>query len=155
MKKAGYSVELVTEYAKDMVWEDRFNILDDQLYILAKQNRRLLRLKDKVDFVITDSPLLLGLVYTDPLYYPAFHNLVLDVWNSYRNQLLFIRRPEVGYEMVGRMQDNIQAKAIDGKILNLLDRYCIEYKQVQPTVVPVTMKDVVTPAADLITAIAS
>jgi adenylate kinase family enzyme len=41
MKIQGLSVELVTEYAKDMVWERRGNILDDQLYILAKQHRRL------------------------------------------------------------------------------------------------------------------
>lgn len=31
MKIQGLSVELVTEYAKDMVWERRGNILDDQL----------------------------------------------------------------------------------------------------------------------------
>jgi ATP:corrinoid adenosyltransferase len=43
MKVSGYNVELVTEYAKDMTWEGRHNILGDQLYILAKQNRRLER----------------------------------------------------------------------------------------------------------------
>ena len=58
MKKRQLSVELVTEYAKDMVWENRQNILDDQIYIFAKQQRRIARLRDHhIDWVITDSPI--------------------------------------------------------------------------------------------------
>jgi hypothetical protein len=41
MKQAGMSVELVTEYAKHLVWEDRKATLDDQLYVTATQNHRL------------------------------------------------------------------------------------------------------------------
>ena len=67
MKKRQLSVELVTEYAKDMVWEKRWNILDDQLYILAKQHRRIARLAEHgIEYVITDSPISLGLVYLKP-----------------------------------------------------------------------------------------
>ena len=61
MKKAGYNVELVTEYAKDMVWENRNEMFSHQDYIFAKQNRRLARLNGKVDYVITDAPLILSL----------------------------------------------------------------------------------------------
>jgi len=65
-KKNKLNIELVTEYAKDLVWEERNNILKDQLYILAKQNRRLERLRNKgIDVVVTDSPLLLGKIYFD------------------------------------------------------------------------------------------
>ena len=44
MKKARLEVELVTEYAKDAVWEGRTSLLDDQIYIFAKQQRRISRL---------------------------------------------------------------------------------------------------------------
>ena len=49
MKQDGLRVELVNEYAKDAVWDNRQDILADQLYMLAKQNRKLERLRDKVD----------------------------------------------------------------------------------------------------------
>src|SRR3546814_15130333 len=41
LKKKNLNVELVTEYAKDLVWEDRMNVLlEDQLYILARSEER-------------------------------------------------------------------------------------------------------------------
>ena len=55
MKWKEYNVELVTEYAKELTWEKRYDILNDQLYVLSKQNRKLIRLKDQVDWIITDS----------------------------------------------------------------------------------------------------
>jgi predicted ATPase len=65
MKMSGYNVELVTEVAKDFVWEDRATTLTIQPYITIKQFRNLIRLKGKVEYVITDAPILLGCVYAD------------------------------------------------------------------------------------------
>ena len=56
MKIEGYSIEHVNEYAKMCVWENRMEILEDQLYVMAKQNRRVKRLKGKVDFCVTPRP---------------------------------------------------------------------------------------------------
>ena len=56
MKSGGFKVELVTEVAKDFVWEDRSTTLSIQPYITIKQHRNLVRLKGKVDYVITDAP---------------------------------------------------------------------------------------------------
>ena len=68
MKWQGMKVELVSEYAKELTWDGRSNVLLDQLYVLAKQNRKLERLKNHgLDFVITDSPILMGLAYTNIL----------------------------------------------------------------------------------------
>jgi tRNA uridine 5-carbamoylmethylation protein Kti12 len=63
MKKKSLNVELVTEYAKELVWSDSISAMSDQLYLLANQNRRLDRLVGKVDYVITDAPLLLSAYY--------------------------------------------------------------------------------------------
>ena len=63
MKAAGYSVELVNEFAKECVWEGNVPMLKDQLWVLAHQHRKLVRLRDKVDYIITDSPVLLSIVY--------------------------------------------------------------------------------------------
>src|SRR3546814_2893645 len=61
--------------SSDLVWEEHIKILKDQLFIFAKQNRRLERLRNKVDYIVTDSPGILALAYQIPNYYPTFEPL--------------------------------------------------------------------------------
>lgn len=129
MKKRQIEVELVTEYAKDMTWEKRHNVLSDQLYILAKQNRRLVRLQGQVEWVITDSPLLLGLVYKEPNYYKTFEDFTLEVFHSYDNHNFLIGR-DFAYQAAGRNQTAEQAVEVDDQIKNMLDSYNIDYHRV-------------------------
>ena len=119
MKLSGYNVELVTEYAKDMTWEKRFNTLSDQLYMFGKQHRRQHRLKGQVDYVVTDSPLLLSLFYKPEDYSEHFEPFVLDMWNMYDNRNFFIDRTKP-YVTIGRNQTEEEARAIDRRILNTL-----------------------------------
>ena len=131
MKNAGMNVELVTEYAKDLTWEGRFDLMTDQLYILAKQNRRLQRLKGQVDFVVTDSPLLLSYHYVTPEFLPVhFKNLVIELWNSYDNRNILINRRKE-YNSAGRSQTEAQAIEIDKKIEQMLCDLNLKYKVVQ------------------------
>lgn len=120
MKIRSIKCELVTEYAKDMTYEKRSNILEDQLYILAKQNRKLSRLQEVVDYIITDSPLVLGLIYTLPKYYSTFEPLVHQVFKSYNNENFFINRSGE-YQEYGRNQTEFEAKELDSAILTLLN----------------------------------
>lgn len=122
MKVAGYKVELVTEYAKDAVWDNRTDLLKDQLYLLAKQNRRLERLRDKVDWCITDSPVLLVLAYMPELYYSNFNALTYDVWNSYNNLNYLLERSH-DYKQDGRVQTEEESKIIDDKIMDIFAEY--------------------------------
>ena len=65
MKKRSLNVELVTEFAKDMTWENNMTAIGCQEYIFGNQSWRLERLRDKVDFIITDSPLPLSILYNN------------------------------------------------------------------------------------------
>lgn len=129
MKIMGLNVELTTEYAKDMVWEGRDNVLSDQLYILAKQHRKLHRLKDKVDWVIMDSPIILGLMYKPEDYYQCFEPLVMEMWNSYDNVSFLLER-SFDYQPIGRLGDEDNAKKLDHHIQSFLDRKAIDYHTV-------------------------
>jgi len=133
MKREGYSVELVNEYAKEVTWEGHFSYLDDEFYILAHQNRRLVRLKDKVDYVITDSPILLGLAYTPEDYYPHyFSKFIHEVWNSYNNiNIVLIRELQKKYEAQGRNQACKEAVLKDIKMVNLLEENGNKYISVR------------------------
>lgn len=120
MKLRGINCELVGEYAKDMTWREMpAESFLDQFYITAKQNHRLERLRGKVDYVITDSPILQGLVYTEK-YYPSFHKFVREVYDSYENINFFVTRTKE-FKQVGRKQTEYQAKGIDGKIMAFLN----------------------------------
>lgn len=129
MKRERRSVELVNEYAKDLVWEGRMKILKDQMYVMSKQNNKLERLKGHVDFVISDSPLFLCNIYTQPDYFPSFNSLCWDVWNSYDNLTVFVDRP-AEYDEVGRYQDMEGAKEVDAQILRLLEEHNVPYIRV-------------------------
>lgn len=122
MKVAGYKVELVTEYAKDVVWDNRDDLLKDQLYLLAKQNRKLERLRGKVDWCITDSPVLLVLAYVPEIYYSHFNSLTYDVWNTYTNLNYLLERNHE-YKRDGRVQTEEESRLIDNKILEIFNEY--------------------------------
>ena len=127
MKRSNYNVEEVTEYAKDIVWEERSNLFKDQIYILGKQNRRLLRLEGKVDYVITDSPILLGINYmASTAYDKSLEQLIVDVFNSYDNYNFFLNRSHE-YIQVGRNESEQESDILATKIKSVLVKYDIPY----------------------------
>ena len=129
MKKARLEVELVTEYAKDAVWEGRTSLLDDQIYIFAKQQRRISRLAAHgVKWVITDSPVALGLIYLkDGALSDNFNNLVMEVFNHWDNHNFLLQR-NFAYTPIGRNQkDETEAKLFDQRLNRLFQTYNIPY----------------------------
>lgn len=67
LKMMGINCELVTEFAKDKVWERNNEALSNQIYIFAKQYYRMSRCAGQVDVIVTDSPLFLSPFYNkDP-----------------------------------------------------------------------------------------
>ena len=124
LKMAGVNVELVTEFAKDKVWEENKAVFQNQAYIFGKQYFRISRVQDKVDVVITDSPLLLSCYYnTDTkILGEEFNNLVKKVSESYNSMNVFINR--VGpYSSVGRFQTEEESNQIAVELQNFLTKF--------------------------------
>ena len=131
LKTQGINAELVTEFAKDKVWEESKAIFQNQAYIFGKQCFRVSRCVGKVDVIVTDSPLPLSIYYntlTDPevRMKPSFNQCVIDTFNSYNNLNYYVNRFKE-YNPVGRMQTEEESDAISSEIQTILNLYEIPY----------------------------
>ena len=119
LKEKGLECELVTEFAKDLVWEERKQALSCQPYVFGEQLRRQCIVGDKVDYIITDSPLLLSAIH-DKDRDEDFKRYILKTFNKFDN-INFLLNRSVPYNENGRVETEEQAKEIDNRILNLLN----------------------------------
>ncbi len=127
LKHHNVDAELVTEYAKDLVWEGRLHLNRNDIEIFTEQLKRQHRLKGKVDVMVTDSPILLSSVYIDP-FDPLFHATVMREFKKYNNLNFFIDRVKP-YMKLGRAETKNGAKAIDDKVVEFLDNEQLIYEK--------------------------
>lgn len=126
LKFRGINCEMAPEYAKEKTWEGSLKVLENQIYIFGKQMHAIQRLMGKVDVIITDSPILLSLIYAKNES-QKFENLVTDVFQRY-DSLNYNLIREKAYNPLGRNQTEEQAKDIDIRIKDLLVRFNVSYK---------------------------
>jgi hypothetical protein len=127
MKINKWKVELVTEFAKELVWDQRHSFFGDQVGIFAEQNHRLLRLADhNIECAITDSPLPLPAFYKDPGYLAMFDGLVFEQFHRYNNLNYLLRRKH-SFEAIGRRHDEQQAEQIEKRLEEFMVHNAIDY----------------------------
>lgn len=125
LKRNGITAEYISEFAKDKVWENDSEVFRHQEYIFGKQSFKMGRVKDKVQVMVVDSPLILSAVY-DRTLGKNFCNTVLDIFNSYNNKNYFLVRNH-SYESEGRLHNEQEAAFIKQEILDKLNEYRINY----------------------------
>lgn len=136
MKARGYKVEYVREFPKDLVWDGRNNdihsMFTEQDFILANQNNLFRRLlAHDIEYVITDTSMLLGLVYLPQWFPNTFVPYLLDVHRSYNNITFYVDRGDLPYVEAGRNESRDEAKNKDHEAKHILDAHRIPYKMVQ------------------------
>ncbi len=125
MKYLGLKCEEVTEYAKDKTWEESWNVMSNQIFVFANQQHRMYRIMDKVDILITDSPLLMSIHY-DSEENQALRNLIVQEHEK-MNTLNFFLERSFEYQMLGRTQTKEEAIEIDKSVLNILESNNVHY----------------------------
>lgn len=117
LKRIGYDCGLVTEMATELVYDEAFNVMNDQIYLFGEQWHRTFRMLGKVDFIVTDSPLLMNIVYNhfkdedfDKFIYSRIHKL--------KSLDFFINRSDA-FSKVGRIHNLEQSKEVDKTIKEL------------------------------------
>ena len=130
LKMMGINCELVTEFAKDKVWEKNNEALSNQIYIFAKQYYRITRCVGKVDVVITDSPLFLSPFYNkDPDIDEPLKELVSKIVAKYDNLNYFLRRVKK-YNPVGRLQTEAESNEYGIRIKDMMRAAGIKFREI-------------------------
>jgi DNA replication protein DnaC len=119
LKNRGINCELTMEFAKDLTWEERHDTFKDQVYIFGKQYHRIFRLLDKVDVIITDSPLLLTPIY-DAHNRKELKELAVAEHKKMNTYNVFLLRKK-DFNPKGRVHNEQEAIALDKKIRDFLN----------------------------------
>jgi len=130
LKLSNVSCELVTEYAKDKVYEGTTEVFKNQVYIFGKQYFRISKLLGKVDYIITDSPLALSLMYNSQDFISAeLKALVQKVYNSMDNRNYLVNRVKP-YNSSGRFQDEAESDILAKGFEEWLIYHSIDFEKV-------------------------
>lgn len=129
LKLNGINAELITEFAKDKVWENNTEVFKNQAYLFGKQSYRMSRCRDKVDVLITDSPLPLSIFYNkDAVLGEDFNRTVMNVFNSYNNLNYLLLRVKP-YNPIGRHQTEKESDELKQPMVDLLNNRNIKYSE--------------------------
>jgi hypothetical protein len=135
LKITGFNSELVREYVKEWIWDERKFDQYDQLYFLGKQIRRESLLYGKVDFIVTDAPVMMNLLYAEK-YCDKFisEGVRAATLNYYKqaaydqyNHIHVLLKRSKPYQSEGRYQSESEAIEIDDEVKNMLNKYEIQF----------------------------
>jgi len=117
LKKNHVHCEMVREYIKSWAWEGRKPNAYDQMFLLGKQSKYESMLYGKVDFIVTDSPILLSGFYDQ---YYANSTIVADAAMAFTERakangityLNFWLHGHNRYDARGRNQEQEEAEVL-------------------------------------------
>lgn len=129
LKWLNIDCELITEFAKELVWEERSETFKNEIYIFAKQFHRIFRVVGKVDVIVTDRPLILSLYYNQKYgggRFNKLNDLVLEQHNRFNNFNIYLNRVKK-YNSNGRNQSEKESDNMGIEIKAMLDKYGVPY----------------------------
>lgn len=118
LKLQGVNAELVTEYAKGWAWQQRKIGQLDQFYLFGKQLHRECQLYDKVDVIVTDSPIGIATYYAHRYCPKAIAEAIKQCHAAVRLQgaaeyIDIVLERTKAYNPKGRYETEEQAREID------------------------------------------
>ena len=139
MKKRGYRVEYLQEYAKKLVWTKQFQILDNQHIVSYKYYNEINSIykSDEIDFVILDSSLLNGLYYNrhnpDNLSnVEKTEEMIVKYYNEFNNFNVFVERgDDYEFEKAGRIHSEKESLQIDKELPKIMKKLGIKYSNIK------------------------
>lgn len=136
MKKERLKVEMVREVAKKWAWRKEKITPVDQLNIIGQQILDESDLYGKVDYIVTDSPILLGAFYMQYNFGETFMSEMVHSYmkfaqeNGVEFKNFYLCRNNLQYETSGRFQTISQINTLDEELEWFLWDYGIAYDKI-------------------------
>lgn len=135
MKMRGMKVEYVPEVAKNLVWTKQFELLNNQHYVSMTQFELLKAVNGKVDYILTDGPLVHGIFYNrhnkdNYCNVKKVEKMIISAIETFDNIFIHVVKGDFKYETAGRLQSEEESKLIGSNIKKVLDCLNFPYKTV-------------------------
>jgi hypothetical protein len=134
LKMLGHTVEYVPEYVKSLVWKGDLETIKNQYYVSAQQYKLLKAVNNKVDYIVTDGSLFLGLYYNR--HWPdnvsdieKTDTRIKEYLSEFENIYIFLKRGDFPYEREGRIHTEEESWKIEDDLEYLLQIEGINYKE--------------------------
>jgi len=132
LKQKGISAELIPEHVKYWAWDGHKVGPFDQIYLFGQQARYESRLYGKVDFIISDSPVIMYPVYEEVYqHHSIIRPSVLAFLRETANQGIcrktFSLPRIVGYDASGRFETDEMVSNIDKRLQEFYDEQNYPY----------------------------
>lgn len=128
LKMRGINCEMAPEFAKELFFEQNMTAFGNQVYILGNQFYRISRLLDKVDVIITDSPVFISVYYNGlKCAKEEFNQFIVEASKGFNNKNYYLKRI-VEYDPNGRHQTREEADEVGDMLLSLFDKYSVEFE---------------------------
>jgi hypothetical protein len=135
LKREVRNVELVREVAKDWAWEGKKIGLFDQVAIIGEQLRKEAVMFNKVDIVVTDSPVVLGGFYLEHNHGQTFMNKPIKEYYeiSIGNGIQFynfVLKRTTKFNPDGRYENEKEALLVDKHLMEYMGALGYPYIEV-------------------------
>ena len=134
LKMLHYSAEIIHEYAKQLIYQGKFDELDNQYNVTFNQYHLVKCIENKVEYIVTDSPLILGCVYNkyhvgNVSNISKTEKMILEKNAEFENIYIYIERnPDFPYETAGRIHSSNESDTIGSLLKKVLQENNIVYK---------------------------
>lgn len=134
LKIKGYTAEYVPEFVKSLVWKGDIETIHNQYYVSTRQYALLKAVNNKVQFIVTDGSLFLGIYYNrhwkeNVSNVEKTDRRIKEYLSEFNNQYIFLKRGDFKFEQEGRIHTNEQSWSIQDELENLLKSEGINYTE--------------------------
>lgn len=129
LKKDGFKIELVTEFAKELCITKSEHLLENQIWVFGNQYHKMKYLSNDLDFIITDSPIMLSAWYGKKYNYQfeSLYPLIKEVHNSFDNINIFLERAH-SWDPYARVQSEEESNQDSTDLQNFLKENQISFE---------------------------
>jgi nicotinamide riboside kinase len=135
LKAENFDAELVQEFVKTWAYQQRRLKSFDHVFTFASQlHTEDLYLQSGVNIIVTDSPVLLQVMYQYMRQLPGQVEMrhVAELFEDQHPSINFLVKRKVDYKPQGRYETPEAAAAIHDRIVRYLDQWSVPFTEVEP-----------------------